>query len=201
MAEQVAKIKKKQWLMILAPKMFDNVPLGETLVFDPGAMMGKTLSYSLMNLINDNKKQNISLQFKVTEVEGDHAKTAVIGYKIMPSSIKRFVRRNSEKVDLSFPCDTSDNVLVRIKLLFVTKNTVKGSIAAKLRHNSVSFVIKTIKKMTYEELIDSLITRKLHEMIKESLNPIFPLKICEIRYAGIEEREKTQEVKIESAKQ
>jgi len=197
MAEQVSKIKKKQWYEIIAPKQFDNAVIGETLVYEPGAMLGKTLSHSLMNLANDMKKQNINIHFKVVEIEGDKAKTSIIGYEIIPSSVKRFVRRNSEKMDLSFTCETADNIFLRVKPLIVTKADVKGSIAAKLRNTTVSFLIKTIKKMTYDELINDLISRKMNDTMRLTLNKIYPLKICEIRYLRIEPREKPQEAAVE----
>lgn len=201
MAEQVVKLKKKQWYPIIAPKQFENAVIGETLVNEPGAMLGKTLSHSLMNLTNDMKRQNISIRFKVVEVEGDKAKTSIIGYEIIPSSVKRFVRRSSEKVDLSFNCETSDNVFLRVKPLIITKNDIKGSVAAKLRNNVVAFLIKTIKKMTYEEFINDLISHKIQSMMRETMTKIYPLKVCEIRYAGIEAREKPQEVKAEAEQQ
>ena len=198
MPEQVAKLKKKQWYPILAPKQFDNVVIGETLVYEPNQMLGKTLSHSLMNLINDTKRQNINIHFKVVEVEGNNAKTSIIGYQIMPSSIKRFVRRNSEKMDMAFTCETSDNVLLRVKPLVITRGEVKGSIAAKLRNNIVSFLVKTIKKMTYDEIINDLISRKMQDIMRASFNKIYPLKVCEIRYLGVEAREKPQEAKAEA---
>ena len=197
MAEQVAKLKKKQWYPIVAPKQFDNVVIGETLVYEPNAMLGKTLSHSLMNLTNDVKRQNTSIHFKVVEIEGNQAKTSIIGYEIIPSSVKRFVRRSSEKIDLSFNCETSDNIFLRVKPLVITKNDIKGSVAAKLRNNIVAFLIKTIKKMTYEEFINDLIFHKIQAMMRETMTKIYPLKVCEIRYAGIEAREKPQEVKVE----
>ena len=61
--EQAAKLMarfKKQWYHIVAPKQFDEVVIGETLVGEPSAMLGKTLSHSLMNLANDVKRQNIN---------------------------------------------------------------------------------------------------------------------------------------------
>ena len=197
MPEQVAKLKKKQWYPILAPKQFDNVVIGETLVYEPNQMLGKTLSHSLMNLINDTKRQNINIHFKVVEVEGNNAKTSIIGYQIIPSSIKRFVRRNSEKMDMAFTCETSDNVFLRVKPLVITRGEVKGSIAAKLRNNIVSFLVKTIKKMTYDEIINDLISRKMHDLMRANFNKIYPLKVCEIRYLGVEAREKPQEAKAD----
>ena len=201
MAEQVVKLKKKQWYNIMAPKEFGNIAIGETLVSDPQSMIGKTLTHSLMNLTNDPKRQNIHIQFKIVGVEGDMAKTSIIGYQIVPSSVKRFVRRNSEKLDLSFTCDTSDNIFLRVKPLIITKSSVKGSIAAKLRNGVVQFLVKTIKKMNYEELLNELISHKLQAMMRENLNKVYPLKVCEIRYLGIEARDKPQEAKAEVLEQ
>ena len=195
MPEQITKLKKKQWYPIVAPIQFDNAVLGETLVYEPQAMLGKTLSHSLMNLKNDVKKQNVNIQFKVIGVEGDKAITSIIGYKITSSSVKRFVRRDSEKIDISFTCETSDNLFLRVKPLIVTKSAVKGSVAAKLRNSTVLFLSKTIKKMTYDEIINDLISHKLQEMMRGNLNKTYPLKVCEIRFLGIETRRKPEEIK------
>jgi len=197
MPEQITKLKKKQWYPIIAPKQFDNIVLGETLVYEPQAMMGKTISQSLMSLKNNVKKQNVNIHFKVVGVESNKAITSIAGYQITHSSIKRFVRRSSEKMDISFTCETTDNFFLRIKPLIVTKSDVKGSIAAKLRKNTISFITKTIKKMTYEEVINDLISHKMQDSMKANLNKIYPLKTCEIRYAGIEAGKKPQEMKTE----
>lgn len=199
MAEQAAKIKKKQWYSILAPKQFENAVIGETLVYEPMAMMGKTLTHSLMNLTNDMKRQNVNINFKVVEIEGDKAKTSIIGYQIIPSSVKRFVRRASEKMDISFTCETADNVFLRLNPLVITKSDIKGSVAAKMRGSTVNFLVKAIKKMTYDEFINDLISHKIQSSMRETLNKIYPLRVCEIRYAGIEPREKPQEAKAEAA--
>lgn len=197
--EQVAKLKKRQWFQIIAPKQFENVVLGETLVYEPQAMHGKTLSHNLMNLTSDPKKQNINIHFKVVEVNGGKGITSIIGYEIVPSSVKRFVRRNSEKMDLSFACETADNVFVRVKPLVITKADVKGSIAAKMRNMIVQFLVRTIKKMSYDEVLNDLISHKMQSMMRENFYKIYPLKVCEIRYFGIEKRENRQEAKQEEA--
>ena len=199
MPEQVAKLKKKQWFPILAPKQFDNTELGETLVYNPKEMIGKTLTHSLMNLKNDVKKQNVNINFEIFEVENNNAKTKIIGYEIIPSSVRRFVRRNSEKMDLSFTCETADKVFLRVKPLIVTKDNVKGSVASKLRNNAVQFLIKTINNMEYDGVINDLMSHKLQFALKDSLKKVYPLKICELRYVGIEAREKAPEVKAEEA--
>ena len=198
--EQVSKAKKKQWFQIVAPQQFENVVLGETLVMEPQAMLGKTLSHNLMNLTNDMKRQNVNIHFKVVAIEGNTGKTSIVGYQIIPSSIKRFVRRNSEKMDLSFACDTADNVSLRVKPLVIAKADVKGSIAAKMRNTIVKHLTQTIKKMTYADLMNDMVSHKLQSSMREILTKIYPVKVCEIRYIGIEQRENKAEAKPEEPK-
>ena len=190
--EQSVKLKKKQWYSILAPKQFDNVVIGETLVYEPQQMLGKTLSHSLMNLSNDPKRQNINIHFKVVEIDGNQGKTAIVGYEIVHATVKRFVRRSSEKMDLSFNCETADNVFLRVKPLLVTKGSIKGSVAAKVRQNIAVFLVRTIKKMTYDEVVNDMISHKLQASMRAALSKIYPLKVCEIRYIGLEAREQSQ---------
>ena len=199
--EQVVKLKKKQWYQIIAPKQFENAVIGETLVADPKLMLGKTLSHNLMNLTNDMKKQNVNIHFKVVNVEVDKGITSIIGYEIIPSSVKRFVRRNSEKMDLSFTCETADNIFVRIKPLIITKADIKGSTAARLRNTIVQFLIKAVKKTSYNDFINDLISHKLQTEMRGTFNKIYPLKVCEIRFFGIEEREQQQEATVAEDKE
>ncbi len=198
MAEQIVKLKKKQWFQIVAPKQFENVVIGETLVAEANSMLGKTLTHSLMNLTNDVKRQNINIHFKVIGIEGDKGKTKIIGYEIIPYSVKRFVRRNSEKMDLSFVTETSDKVLMRIKPLVITKADVKGSIAAKMRNSIVQLLTRMVNKMSYDDFMNDIIAHKVQSTMRESLNKIYPLKVCEIRYAGIEEKSRTQATEAET---
>jgi ribosomal protein S3AE len=198
MAEQSSKPKKKKWYKIVAPKQFNGALLGETYIADPNLMLGKTLKFNLMNLTNDMKKQNINMKFKVDKVEDNKGITSVIGFQIIHSSVKRFVRRNSEKMSLSFACETSDNVYLRVKPLVIARGELKSSIAARLRNTIERELKKIIKAKTYDELMSELITRKIQMGLKSAMHKIYPLKICELRYIGIEDREKPQEVKAEA---
>ena len=198
--EQITKVKKKQWYPIVAPKLFNDAVLGETLVYEPQSLIGRTLSHSLMNLTNDMRRQNTSISCRIAGIDGNKAMTSIIGYYIIPSSVRRLIRRNSEKMDMSFACDTLDNVHMRVKPLVITKADVKGSVAAKMRNFIVQHMTKTIKKMNFEDLMNDIISHKLQSDMRAILNKIYPIKVCEIRYAGIEELEKPKEAKeIEAA--
>ena len=200
MTEQIAKIRKKIWIPIMSPQ-FNNIQIGETLVYDGEQTIGKTMKQSLMNLTNDMKRQNISVSFRVTSFENNAAVTTVIGYEVVPSSVKRLVRRNSEKIDMSFVCDTTDKVFIRIKPIVLARASVKGSVASIMRHTIENHISKAVKKMKFEDVMADVISHKMQSELREILNKIYPVKVCEIRYVGIEdvERPKVAEAETQAA--
>jgi len=197
MTEQIAKIRKKIWIPIMSPQ-FNNIQIGETLVYDGEQTIGKTMKQSLMNLTNDMKRQNISVSFRVTSFENNAAVTTVIGYEVVPSSVKRLVRRNSEKIDMSFVCDTTDKVFIRIKPIVLARASVKGSVASKMRHTIENHISKAVKKMKFEDVMADVISHKMQSELREILNKIYPVKVCEIRYVGIEDVERPKEAEAET---
>jgi ribosomal protein S3AE len=186
----VSKVRKKVWVPILAPKLFNEAFIGETNVYEPHAAIGKTVTQNLMGLMNDSKKQNINAKFAIDSVENNKAKTRLIAFELIPATVKRLVRRSCTKIELSFPCITSDNIRMLIKPLLITKNEAVISVRSKIVNMAKSFLRKKIKSETYESVVNGFVTHKLQDSLKAHLNKIYPLRTCEIMYAGIEEEKK-----------
>jgi len=176
-----AKTLKKEWYPILAPKIFQNTVLGETFVFEPQQMIGKSVTGNLMNLTNDSKRQNININFKITGVQNGNAVTDVIGYYMAQSSIKRMVRRNIVKIIMSFPCKTSDNKNLLMKPLMITRSATTGSVATKIRKNAKDFIERYVSSISYDNLVNDLVNYKLQITLKKILSKIYPLRVCEIK--------------------
>ncbi|MAH32818.1 hypothetical protein CL615_00325 [archaeon] len=187
------KVAKKQWYPILAPKIFRNSVLGETVVFEPEQMVGKGITYNLANLTKDIKRQNVNIDFEVNGVQDGKALTHVVGYKIIPSSLKRMARRNIEKIDMSFMCSTSDKKNMRIKPIIITRAATKGSIASKIRKNAQDFLLKYINEISYDNFLNDLIGHKIQSSLKDHLKKTYPLRICEIRSMEVVDLEKKKE--------
>ncbi|MDP6139380.1 MAG: hypothetical protein QF655_00315 [Candidatus Woesearchaeota archaeon] len=188
-----AKVIRKEWCPILAPKIFQNTVLGETYVYEPEQMIGKSIIQNLMNLTNDVKRQNINVKFKVANVQNGKAFADVIGYYMAQSSIRRLIRRNIEKINMSFLCKTSDNKNLQIKPLLIARSATTGSVATKMRKNAQDFIVKYINSVSYDNLVNDMITHKLQAFLKKDLNKIHPLRICEIRSMEIVDLEKKKE--------
>ena len=192
----VGKIKKKMWYEIIAPKIFRNVPLGETLVVDKEKLMGREITISLANITGDMKRQSTIIRFKVIELKEDKAITDIIGYSILLTHIKRMIRKGRKKVDDSFVCKTKDGKLVKIKVVLITRCSAKNQVLTGLRKVGKEILINNIKNVSYSNLINDVISYNLQRSLKEQLKKIFPLKICEIRHISLA-KEKKEEVKEE----
>ena len=189
------KVLKKEWYPILAPKIFHNTVLGETHVYEPQQMIGKGVTANLMNLTNDVKRQNINLNFEVFDVQNGKAFTKVIGYYMVQSSIKRMIRRNINKISMSFLCKTSDNKHLQIKPLLITRSATTNSVATKIRRNTQDFVIRYVSSVSYDNLLNDMINHKLQISLKRTMSKIYPLRVCEIGAMKIIDLEKKEQIK------
>jgi len=199
--EKTTKIKKKKWYQIVSPNVFKEEILGETLVAEPQLILGKTLSINLANLMQDSKQQNINVKFQVNEIRGENAHTHIVGYEVIPATIRRLVRRGKKRVDMSFVCETSDRKSIRIKPMLITKKTMKSSILAAAQKSIRGFLSENIKKMSYESLVSNLISHRLQHSLRDSIRKIYPFRMCEIREMRIEKKAAPEEKAKEPLKE
>ncbi|PIO03326.1 hypothetical protein COT48_05340 [Candidatus Woesearchaeota archaeon CG08_land_8_20_14_0_20_47_9] len=172
--------KKKKWITILAPKLFGGV-LGESCVTESSEAMSKTVNANLMSLTNDIKHQAINIKFKVTEIVGDKAATEPVSYEFSPAAIKRIVRRDCDRIDTSFVCNTRDNKKVRINLLVLTRSHATGAVVNTLRKALATLTVKEVNAQPYEKLLTSVISHRLQIKLKNAIKKVFPLKVCEVK--------------------
>jgi small subunit ribosomal protein S3Ae len=180
-AQAAGKIKKKVWYRIQAPRLFNNQIVGDTLADDPEQVKGRVIALSLMNLIGDMKKQNHKIYLKIKDVKGETAYADVSRYEIIPSSLRRLMRKGKARLDDSFVCKTADNFTLRVKPFMLINTQVKGSAKSALRERSNSFIINYFKKSTYENVLRDIISTKLQRQIATSIKRIYPVKVVEIR--------------------
>ena len=175
------KKRKKLWYRIIAPKLFNEMVLGETLVAETGLMINKILKINLMVITNDMKKQNTIIHFRINEVRGDTAVTEITGYEIMPAAIKRLIRRDRERIDKSIILHTKDGKKLRLKYMLITRNVTNRSVKTTLSKNAAEYLASYVEKLYFDQLISNLISYKLQLGIKNALKKIYPLRTAEVR--------------------
>lgn len=179
MAEQRAA--KKKWFRIVAPAFLGEETVGETLAEEPRTLVGKFVTISLATLTGDMKQQSIHVKLKVVSVEDGTARTELYGFGMAPSSLKRLVRRNSDRIDDSFVCTTADGKRVRIKPVMLTSSKAKGAVQRVLRRLITSAIVREIQSLPYEEAVKSVLSYRLQTAVRNHLRKTYPVKYFEIK--------------------
>ncbi len=179
------KRKGKKWYNILAPEMFGREEISETIADDPDKLIGRNISVSLINLVNDFKKYYMKFIFKITEVEGENALTIFEGSECMRDYISKMVNRWSTRVDTVQDLTTKDGVKIRVKGILIIPRRVKSSIKSSVR-NDVRDSIKTeVERSTLNDVIKGIISDSIKTRVLRNAQRIYPVRNFEIRKAEI----------------
>jgi small subunit ribosomal protein S3Ae len=180
-AKGIDKWRKKRYFSILAPKVFQERELGQTLAYEPGELNGRCISANLMMLTGNIKRQNINMTFRVNKVQGDTAFAIVERYEVVPSAIKRKVRRQKDRIDASFDCITKDNKRIKIKPMIVTNSMVSRSIKSALRKEMIRTIALGTRTIDYDTVVVDIINEQFQRNIWASINKISPVRSVDIR--------------------
>jgi len=188
MAKASVKTKqvKKIWVPLIAPDMFNKQVLGETLVYEPNLVNGRVISVNLAVLTRDMRSQNITVKFKVKEVNGQKAFTDFIGYEMSQSSLRKMIRRKKSKIMQSSVFKTADNVVLRIKTIMISRGDANRSVLTRIRKINDYGLYQITGNMTFEQLSQDVIAHKIQSVVKKQLDKIYPLKIYEFYSIGLE---------------
>ena len=193
------KIKKKQWVSIVAPAAQNNLVLGETYVTEPEAALGRVIHANLKNITDNMRDQSIYLTFKITQVAGKNLQTEATGYYVMPSSLKKITRRNTRRIDESFVVKTKDGQSVRIKPVIVTTHKTVRSIESALRLEMKRSFAREVVQVSFPELLQKLINHAIIATVKKKISKIYPVRALEIKIVELARSGKAVEVPTEEA--
>jgi ribosomal protein S3AE len=194
---ELKKQKKKKWVPIVAPEIFGNRVIGESLLDDASMIMNRTVTVNMMQLSGDMKRQNINIMFKVNDVKEGKGFTEAVKFELSPSSTRRLAKREKDKVTDSFVVKTSDGKLVRIKPIMITSNMTKGSIRTALIKACRAYCKELVNKTVFNQLISDLVNYKFQKEIRDGLHKTYPLRFFEIRMLLLETKKKKETVEEE----
>lgn len=176
---------KKNWYEIIAPRMFGERVIGETLSADPKQLIGRTIHVSLMDLGDyDYSKFYIKLKLQIVDVDG-RAKTKFMGHSVMHERIYRMVQRRMRRVDAIQDVVTNDNVKLRIKTVFVLTRRVGTSIKDDARRKACEVIEKVAKNHSLEDFIKMILNDELQKTVKEEVKKVYPVGTVEIRKSEV----------------
>jgi len=173
--------KKKSWYVLKAPSLFDEREIGNTLVMAPEDALNRYVVVNAMTLLGDMKKQSQLLKFKISSVKDKKCLTEIDGFSIMPATLKRLVRRNRDRIDLSFIAPTKDGVMVRIKPLLITRSLTSRSVRTDLHHAAKKAIHEYVAEKEFDDCVGDVMQGALQAHVKSELHSIYPLRSVEMK--------------------
>lgn len=183
-------VKKKYWYQILAPKLLGGEVIGEALGSAPEEMVGRTVNVNLATITNEPQTQHITLKFRITGTANNNLETALIEYKIMPSALKKLMRKEREKIEDSFSAKTADGKDLRIKTVMITRHKAQNSVLAALQKQGRAFVNKTLAKLSYDDFLQQLARHAFQKAMSQELRKTYPLAYSEVKWMILQEKTK-----------
>ncbi|MBN2459542.1 hypothetical protein JXB28_04630 [Candidatus Woesearchaeota archaeon] len=183
------KLRKKKWFPVLAPRLFRELVIGEVYLYDAKSMAGRKMTINMMGLTGNPRNQHINVRFRISDVKDNKGMTEILGFTMVPTSIKRLVRRGKTKIDDSIVVMTSDNKKVRIKPLIITNSVVKKPVATVIRTILRNEISRLVGKIGYEQLIEEIMTFKIQKHLGNLASEVTPIRESEIRAFELVERE------------
>lgn len=179
---KVQKLIKKRWFNIIAPKHLNELVVGEVYTGDVKTAVGRIFHVNLAAVTGETQHQQMHISFKIVNANGDQLHSIVQGFKIIPSAIKRLIRKKRPRVELSFVGETSDGVKVRVKPFGVARGNVSGGAMSAVRNEVKRMLLETMKSLTFEDLVNDTLNNKIQKTISDSTKKIYPLARFEIRW-------------------
>mgnify|MGYP001610405667 CR=1 FL=1 len=155
--------------------------LGETLAEEPGELLGRHLHLNLMTLLNDPKKQSITVHFAIREMKGDVGVASLVRYQLNSSFLKRLVRKTANKLEESYLLNTKDGHHCRIKPVLFTRYRVNNSTLTTLRKKAQEHLHQIFQQSSLSELFSLIISNKLQMELKAALKKVYPVASCEVK--------------------
>jgi small subunit ribosomal protein S3Ae len=179
------KWRSKEWYKILAPDMFNNAQIAETLSDEGEKVMGRVTEVTMQDITGDFSKMHIKLQFKINEISGFDAHTQFVGHTLTSDYIRRLTRRKHSKTDGVFDVLTKDKALIRVKPMAVTEKRIQVSQQQAIRSIMGNIIQKQAKHSLSSEFIREMLSGNISKSILKACKPIYPLKRVEIRKSEV----------------
>ncbi len=173
--------EKKKWYEILAPKMFDEKPVAETLAAEPEHLIGRTVEVSLLNLTKDYSRFYVKLLFQIERVEGDKAYTKFVGHDVMRDRIYRMVQRRVRRVDVIQDVTTKDGINMRVKTVLTLSRRVNTALKHAARKVAHDYMIHVAERLPFEDFMKIIIKGDMQKAIKKECGHVYPVTEVEIR--------------------
>lgn len=182
------KWRSKEWYTIRAPRMFNEIEIGETPSANPANLIGRAAEVTVQDLTGDFSKMHIKLKFKINEVDGHDAKTVFTGHDLTVDYVRRLTRRKKTKTDHVIDVKTKDGFDIRLKTMSIADKRIQGSQEEAMRRVIGETIVHMGNEMTLADIVKAIISGDMARNVAKECRVIIPVKRIEIRKSEIKSR-------------
>lgn len=179
------KWKAKEWYKVHAPRMFNEIEIGETPSAEPGALIGRTAEVTVQDLTGDFSKMHIKLRFKINGTDGHSAKTMFIGHDLTSDYVRRLTRRKKTKTDHVVDVRTKDGFVIRIKPMSIADKRIQTAQEEAMRHIMGETLVKLGTESSLSEIVKMIVSGDLAKELARACRCVIPIKRIEIRKSEV----------------
>jgi len=192
------KIKRKKGAK---KKFFESIiPLTSTKVHLYGYSLEELENKIVkLDLTKNLRGKNLELRTKL-KLENGKLNGELLTMKLIPSYIKKIMRRGTSYIEDSFKIDCRDAKLI-IKPLMITRKRVSRAVRKTIRNNAKKHLEGKIKIRNTKELFSEIMSGKLQKELSQKIKKIYPLALCEIRHIEVIEKIENKKEKPEKSEQ
>ena len=180
--------KAKSWYKVYAPEYFDRAYLGETIAGDSQKVIGRVMRTTLGEMTSDYSKQNIKMNFKVTNVGGDSAYTEFVGHEVTKDYLRAMVKRRTSRIDSLVMLTTKEGRKIRVTASCFTISRADMSQAKAIRSTITQYLVAKSSSMTYEQFVREMVLGELSREIFKIVKKIYPTRRVEVIKSKGEEK-------------
>lgn len=179
------KWKAKEWYKLHAPRMFNEIEIGDTPAIDADTLIGRTVEVTVQELTGDFSKMHIKLKFQVTSVDGFDAKTVFTGHDLTSDYVRRLTRRKKTKTDHVVDVKTKDGFVIRVKPMSIAERRIQSAQEDAMRHYMESSLLEMGKEMTLSDIVKTIVSGEMAKNVAKACRVVIPIKRIEIRKSEI----------------
>lgn len=177
----VDKWSLKEFYTIITPdnfqigKVSEGAPIGETIASSPELLIGRILEVPLSDLVGSYSLAHIKINFQISEVVGNNAKTKFKGHLMNLDYIKSIVKRRRTRVDAIQKVITQDNIAVRLTTTAITTHRCKNSQKHAIRLKMMEIMQESANSMPLNEFGPYILSKEINQQLYRACSKLFPL--------------------------
>jgi len=172
--------KGKDWFVISAPRMFNNIVLAETPAIDSSAIIGRSINVNVSQLTGQASKYYMNLSFRIDAIDGKKASTVFDGYSCTRDYLFHVVRKRTEKVRHVRNVKTKDGWELQVVALLILNRKTEANVKSRIRKIIDEQLDLAAKKNGIDGFIKDVVAGAVQKEMKRLGNKVYPVRFSEV---------------------